>query len=56
MKNGQGGVSLNADGVDREELEALRGAQLAILKHNRERYGRPLPSTWGAFVLSGEGR
>ena len=40
----------------RGKLAALRGAQLAILKRNRERYGQALPSTWGAFVLSGEWR
>ena len=38
------------------KLEALRGAQLDLLKENRERYGRALPSTWGAFVLSGDWR
>ena len=38
------------------KLEALRGAQLAMLKRNRERYGLARPSTWGAFVLSGEWR
>jgi CHAT domain-containing protein len=34
-------------------LEALRGAQLAMLKRNRERFGDAMPSTWGAFVASG---
>ena len=38
------------------KLEALRHAQLAMLKRNRERYGLARPSTWGAFVLSGEWR
>ena len=35
-------------------LEALRSAQLAMLNKNRMEHGDPLPSTWGAFVLSGE--
>ncbi len=35
-------------------LEALRAAQLAMLKKNRmENDGNGLPATWGAFVLSG---
>ena len=35
-------------------LEALRGAQLEMLKRNRiENEGEALPSTWGAFVLDG---
>jgi CHAT domain-containing protein/tetratricopeptide (TPR) repeat protein len=35
-------------------LQALRGAQLDLLKQNRiESEGRGLPSTWGAFVLDG---
>ncbi|MBI1849049.1 MAG: CHAT domain-containing protein [Planctomycetes bacterium] len=38
------------------KLEALRGAQLDMLARNRERYGQALPSTWGAFVLSGDWR
>ena len=37
-------------------LEALRSAQLAMLNKNRMEHGDPLPSTWGAFVLSGEWR
>lgn len=37
-------------------LDALRTAQLAMLNGNRHRYGEALPSTWGAFVLSGEWR
>ena len=37
-------------------LEALRSAQLWMLRRNRLEHGRPLPSTWGAFVLSGEWR
>jgi CHAT domain-containing protein/tetratricopeptide (TPR) repeat protein len=41
-------------GMDR--LEALRAAQLTMLEENRELHGNPLPSTWGAFVLSGERR
>jgi len=37
--------------------EALRGAQLEMLKKNRiENTGRGLPSTWGAFVLDGDWR
>ena len=35
-------------------LEALRGAQLAMLARNREERGEDLPASWGAFVLSGE--
>jgi CHAT domain-containing protein len=37
-------------------LEALRAAQLAMLRRNRIEHGEALPSTWGAFVLSGEWR
>ncbi len=37
-------------------LDALRAAQLAMLARNRARFGDPLTSTWGAFVLSGEWR
>lgn len=36
--------------------EALRAAQLAMLQKNRAEHGKALPSTWGAFVLSGEWR
>ncbi len=36
--------------------EALRTAQLAMLKKNKIEHGAPLPSTWGAFVLSGDWR
>ena len=37
--------------------EALRQAQLEMLKQNRTRYkGNGMPSTWGAFVLSGDWR
>ena len=36
-------------------LEALRGAQLAMLERNLvENDGDGLPSTWGAFVLDGD--
>jgi len=35
--------------------DALRAAQLEMLERNREQ-GDPRPSTWGAFVLSGEWR
>jgi CHAT domain-containing protein len=38
-------------------LEALRGAQLEMLKRNRiENEGDGLPSTWGAFLLDGDWR
>ncbi len=36
--------------------EALRAAQLEMLQRNRMEHGNALPSTWGAFVLSGEWR
>ncbi len=36
--------------------EALRVAQLSMMERNREQYGSSRPSTWGAFVLSGEWR
>ncbi len=36
--------------------EALRNAQLEMLARNRASEGDALPSTWGAFVLSGEWR
>jgi CHAT domain-containing protein len=39
-----------------ERLEALRQAQLDMLRANRIEHGRDLPSTWGGFVLSGEWR
>jgi CHAT domain-containing protein len=41
-------------GMDR--IEALRQAQLSMLRRHREQHGDPLPATWGAFVLSGEWR
>src|SRR6185295_6838993 len=36
--------------------DALRAAQLEMLAKNRVQFHDPLPSTWGAFVLSGEWR
>ncbi len=36
--------------------EALRRAQLDMLERNRSEHGDGLPSTWGAFVLSGDWR
>ncbi len=36
--------------------EALRNAQLKMLQRNRESGGDPRPSSWGAFVLSGDWR
>ena len=36
--------------------EALRAAKLEMLDRNRREHGEALPSTWGAFVLSGEWR
>ena len=37
--------------------EALRSAQLDMLRRNRSEHGgNGLPSTWGAFVLSGDWR
>ena len=36
--------------------EALRNAQLEMLARNRATEKDALPSTWGAFVLSGEWR
>jgi len=41
---------------DLSKSEALRQAQLTMLRHNRERDGRPRPASpasWGAFVLDG---
>ncbi len=39
------------------KVDALRGAQLSMLRANRERHnGNALPRTWGAFVLEGEWR
>lgn len=39
------------------KLEALRGAQLDMLKRNMiENDGETLPATWGAFVLDGDWR
>jgi CHAT domain-containing protein len=43
-------------GITTGKLDALRRAQLEMLRENRERYGNALPVTWGAFVLSGEWR
>ena len=41
----------------KSKLEALRGAQLEMLHRNRMlNEGNGLPSTWGAFVLSGDWR
>ncbi len=39
-----------------EPAEALRGAQLELLEHNRTLRGHDDPFTWGAFVLSDAGR
>ncbi len=36
------------------KLDALRDAQLGMLRRNRERYGDTRPAAWGAFVLTGE--
>jgi CHAT domain-containing protein len=39
------------------KLDALRNAQLDMLKQNRIKYkGNGLPATWGAFVLDGDWR
>ncbi len=39
------------------KLEALRNAQLALLRRNRETTGSEgMPFTWGAFVLDGDWR
>lgn len=39
------------------KLEALRKAQLWMLRDNRRKHGGGgLPNTWGAFMLSGEWR
>jgi len=35
------------------KLQALREAQLALLRRNRQQFGTALPSTWAAFVLDG---
>ena len=35
------------------KLDALRDAQLAMLRRNREKHGDSRPATWGAFVLTG---
>ena len=37
-------------------LDALREAQLEMLRDNRSRHGDARPATWGAFVLSGDWR
>lgn len=47
-------VNLWAKGMGRGE--ALRRAQLDLLLANRAEHGRAIPSTWGAFVLSGDWR
>ncbi len=47
-------TNLLVDGMGRHE--ALRTAQLSMLAENRERHAGGIPSTWGAFVLSGEWR
>ncbi len=39
-----------------DRADALRAAQLSMLARNRAEHRDPLPSTWGAFVLSGEWR
>ncbi len=33
-----------------------RGAQLAVLKRNRQKHGKAMPSKWAMFVLSGDWR
>lgn len=38
------------------KLEALRAAQIEMLERNRMEEDAGLPSTWGAFVLSGDWR
>ena len=38
------------------KMEALRTAQLSMLEKNRRVHKRPLPATWGAFVLDGDWR
>lgn len=35
------------------KLDALREAQLMLLRRNRAEYGEALPASWGAFVLDG---
>ena len=35
-------------------IQALREAQLTMLRRNRIEHGEGLPSTWGAFVLEGD--
>ena len=49
-------VKLRRPAKGRSPAEALRAAQLTLLAHNREAYGDSRPSTWGAFVLSGDWR
>ena len=36
--------------------DALRNAQLKMLRDNRQKYGEGLPKSWGAFVLEGDWR
>ncbi len=38
------------------KLQALRAAQLELLKRNPAEYGKGLSSTWGAFVLDRDWR
>ena len=38
------------------KLEALRSAQLSMLKKNRIEHRAALPSSWGGFILSGDWR
>jgi len=40
----------------RSKLQALRRAQLEMLRSNRAEFGDGRPATWGAFVLSGDWR
>ncbi len=41
---------------DQGRSEALRNAQLKMLRENRAKGGSGRPSTWGAFVLAGDWR
>ena len=36
--------------------DALRGAQLEMIRRNREEYGEARPADWAAFIAAGDWR